>query len=132
MSDFKLVKTDDVWDLDDTNQELSLVEDYTDDNGDFQPEAIAQEMRIAMQFHRGEWALNILLGIPYLEQVFIKNPSLAALSVLFTRAARSVPGIVSVQDMALELETETRELDVSYRATAQNGGVIEDTLPLLL
>jgi hypothetical protein len=124
VSDLKL---NDLHDLDVTNQEISLVED-TPGN----PAAITQEMRIALQFHRGEWNLNTLVGIPYISQVFIKNPSLAALTVLFTRAARSVPGIIEVNDMSLLFGNSERELSVDYRATAQDGGIIEDTLAVVL
>ncbi len=130
MSDIKLVTAKDsefYHDLDLTSFSLSLVEDTEDS-----PAAIAQEMRIGMQFVRGEWDLNVLVGIPYFQEVFIKNPSLAAIKVLFTRAARSVPGIVEVTAMETEFDNETRQLAVEYEARAQNGGVIEDRLALLL
>ncbi len=124
MSDLKLNSSHD---LDITNQSLSLVTDEP-----AEPEAIAQEMRIAMQFHRGEWALNTLVGIPYLTQVFIKNPSLAALDVLFTRAARSIPGVLEVNEMAVSFDNSLRQLSVSYRSTVQDGGIIDDTLAVVL
>lgn len=124
MSDFKLNSDHD---LDITNQDLSLVVDEVGS-----PQAIAQEMRIAMQFHRGEWALNTLVGIPFLTQVFVANPSLAALDVLFTRAARSVPGIIEVNDMSVTFDRPNRQLSVDYRSTAQDGGIIEDSLAVLL
>ncbi len=114
-------------DLDVTNQTLTLVEDVEDD-----PAAIAQEMRIAFLFHRGEWDLNILVGIPYMTQVFIKNPSLAAISVLFTRAARTIPGVTEVTSMEVDFDNESRGLTVEYEAKAQNGGTIEDRLAVLL
>lgn len=130
MSDIKLVTAKDsefYHDLDLTNQEMTLVEDEVDS-----PAAIAQEMRIAMQFGRGEWDLNVLIGIPFRTEVFIKNPSLAAISVLFTRAARSVPGIIEVPHIEVSLDRDTRILTTEYEARAQNGGTIEDRLAVLL
>ncbi len=96
------------------------------------PYAIAQEMRIAMLFHRGEWDLNTLVGIPYISQVFVKNPSIAALNVLFTRAVRSVPGVNEVNNMSVVFDNTARALTVDYRATAQDGGIIEDRLAVVL
>lgn len=116
-------------DLDVTGQALSLVEDVEGD-----PAAIAQEMSIAMQLHRGEWFLNTLAGIPYLTQVFIKNPnpSIAALTVLFTRAARLVPGITDVEDMSVVFDNTDRLLSVDYRSIAQDGTPIEDAVEFVL
>jgi len=114
-------------DIDVTNGEMSLVVDEPDE-----PEAIAQECRIALLFHRAEWPLNVLVGFPYLDQVFVKNPSLAALASLFTRGLLTIPGVLEVKEMLLEFDDSTRLLSVEFRVRAQDGGVIEDTVPLLL
>jgi hypothetical protein len=124
MSDFALA---DDHDIDTTNQELTLVEDTVGD-----PAAIAQELGIALLFHRGEWKQNVLVGIPYMEQVFVKNPSIAGIAVLFTRAARSVAGIVEVMEMVPEFDNSLRSLELDFRARAQDGGVIEDRLAVVL
>lgn len=125
MSDIKL--TTDTHDLDVTDQALSLVVDEVDS-----PEAITQELRIALRFVRGEWALNVLVGIPYYTEVFIKNPSLAAIATLFTRAIRSVPGIIEVPELTPTFDNSTRQLAIDFSAKAQNGGVIEDRLAVVL
>lgn len=124
MSDLAL---DDDHDLDVSTVGLVLVED-TEDN----PDAIAQEIAIALLFHRGEWPLNVLIGIPYMSQVFIKNPSLAAINTLYTRAIRSVPGVLEVPELSTEFDNTTRELTLDFKAKAQNGGVVEDRLAVLL
>lgn len=119
MSDVAL---DDNHDLDITDAELRLVTDVDS------PEAIAQEQRIALQFHRGEWFLNTLVGIPYLTQVFVKNPSLAALNVLFTRAILSVPGTVELKELALDFGEDQRPLRVlkiDYDSRAAEGVPID-------
>lgn len=119
MSDVAL---DDNHDLDITDAELRLVTDVDS------PEAIAQEQRIALQFHRGEWFLNTLVGIPYLTQVFVKNPSLAALNVLFTRAILSVPGTVELKELALNFDDDQRPLRVlkiDYDSRAAEGVPID-------
>ncbi len=113
-------------DLDVSDQEMHLVVDVVGE-----PAAVAQEMRIAMQFHRGEWPLDVDEGLPFLAQVFVKNPSLAGLAAMFSGRARRVPGIIAVKDMSLVYDNDTRELSVSYRSTAQDGGPpIEATLAL--
>lgn len=110
-------------DLNIDDAELALVRD---DEGE--PQAIAQEHRIALQFHRGEWFLNVLCGIPYREQVLIKNPSLAMLNVLFTRAILSIPGTVELKELALnfdEVQRPLRVLKIDYDSRAADGAPID-------
>lgn len=111
-------------DIDCSNYELHLVEDSPGE-----PLAIAQELGIALLFHRGEWAQNVLIGVPYREQILaVKSPSVGGIAVLFTRAARSVPGIVEVPVMAPSFDNAERLLAIDFRARAQDGGVIEQRL----
>ncbi len=114
-------------DLDITNAQLSLVEDAPGE-----PAAIAQELKIALAFHRGEWFLNVLVGVPYLSQVFVKNPALGALNVLFTRAILSVPGIVEINELELSFDNSERLLSIDFNVRAQDGGIIEDRLAVVL
>ncbi len=107
-------------DLDFTDQEMHLVEDEPG-----YPAAIAQEVSIALQFFRGEWPLNILVGIPYQEQVFVKNPSLAALTVLFTRASLSIPGIAEAREMKLVFDNGGRRLSVTPKLRAEDGTPVD-------
>lgn len=124
MSDIAL---DDEHDLDISNAELHLVEDEVD-----YPAAIAQELRIALWLHRGEWFLNVLVGVPYLDQVFVKNPALGALHVLFTRAILSVPGVLEINELTLDFDNSSRLLSIAFDVRTQNGGIIEDRLAVLL
>lgn len=107
-------------DLDFSDQEMHLVEDLPGE-----PNAIAQEVSIALQFFRGEWPLNVLIGVPYFEQVFIKNPSLAALTVLFTRASLSVPGIIEAREMKLSFDNSGRRLYVTPKLRAEDGTPVD-------
>ena len=127
MSDVAL---DDNHDVDVSDAELHMV---TDDEGE--PQAIAQEQRIALKFHRGEWFLNLLVGIPWLSQVFVKNPSLQALNVLFTRAILSVPGTVELKALSLVfdgVQRPLRVLKIDYDSRAQDGSPITDSLAVVL
>lgn len=107
-------------DLDLTDQEMHLVEDEPG-----LPNAVGQEVSIALQFFRKEWPLNVLVGIPYHEQVFIKNPSLPALTVMFTRAALSIPGIVETRQMKLAFDNSGRRLTITPKLRAEDGTPVD-------
>lgn len=120
MSDLKL---DSDHDLDVTDQAMSLVEDTEGD-----PAAIAQEIGITLLFHQGEWDLNVLVGVPWRSKVFIKNPGNGVVAALLTRAVRTVPGVLEVPKMDVDLDVTTRQATVDYSAKAQDGGVIEERI----
>lgn len=109
MSDIKL-GTD--GDLDLSGSELTLVEDA---------EAIAQEIRIGLKLFQGEWFLDQRVGMPYIQQILVKNPNLDVLQNLFVQAIESVPGVATVDDCALTLDNETRTLLVTFTATTDDG-----------
>lgn len=58
-----------------------------------EPYSLAQDAASAIQTYRGECYWDASVGIPYLEQVFGRRPSLAVLKALFVGAARTVPGV---------------------------------------
>jgi hypothetical protein len=124
MSDIKL---NDDHDVDVSGMALHLVEDEPGN-----PVAIAQEIGIALMLFQGEWFLDTPRGFPWYQRVFVKNPSEQSLIVLFSKYIRSVAGVLEVPALALDIDAGTRHMDMSYTARAQDGGIIEDRLPVIL
>lgn len=77
-------------------------------------ERALQGCRAKLQFWRGEWFLDTRQGIPYIDQVFVKGPNLAALESLFRRVLLSVPEVVSVPVLVLSLDRPTRRLSMDW------------------
>ena len=79
---------------------------------------IAQKVGIRLQFFRGEWSLDTSVGIPYFQSLLgPKNPSLSTVRTLLLEAVTSCPGVASVANFTLALDTPTRTLSVSFQAT---------------
>ena len=72
----------------------------------------------------GEWFLDQRLGIPYFEQVFIKNPNLSVLNNLFRGVVANSPGIAEVQEFSLAINSATRALTVTFLAKTSSGETI--------
>jgi hypothetical protein len=70
-----------------------------DVNGDIakasEPYSLAQDAASAIRTWLGEVYFDTLLGVPYLEKVLGRNPSVALLKSLFEAAAKSVPGVAA-------------------------------------
>lgn len=123
MSDIAL--TDD-WDVDVSGQELHLVEDSEGD-----PAAITQETGITLLFIKGEWALNVLVGLDWIGRILVKNPSTASLTLYFTRAILSVPGQEEILSILFDFDNSSRLAELSFKSRAQDGGIVEDRIPAL-
>lgn len=62
-----------------------------------EPYALAQDAASAIKTFLGEVYWDTTIGVPYLEQILGKNPSLALLKALFVQAARTVPGVADAR-----------------------------------
>lgn len=84
-------------------------------------EAIAQHIRIRLQFFLGEWMLDTRLGIPYFQHVLIKNPKTAVVRGILRKAIQETPGVVSVSDLLVDYAPTTRQMTVSFSAATDTG-----------
>jgi hypothetical protein len=77
-------------------------------------EGIQQRISQVLKTIAGEWFLDLDYGLPYFEQVLVKNPNLPAVQDIFRRALLSVKGVSSVERLTLSLDTTSRTLTVSW------------------
>lgn len=85
-------------------------------------EAIAQHLRIRLQFFLGEWFLNRDIGIPYFQDVFIKAPSTSVVRRIIRDVVAGTPGVAEVTDLLVDYEPADRRLNISFNATALPDG----------
>lgn len=111
----------------DTVRDLALDTngDFTLTSGDLQlvsgADAIVQAVRIRMQFFKGEWFLDLDAGIPYFQEIFVKNPNPNVLQSLFRQALLETPGILAIESLSLAFDGATRRLTVNYRVSTDVG-----------
>ena len=77
-------------------------------------EGIQQRISQVLKTIAGEWFLDLDYGLPYFEQVLVKNPNLPSVQDIFRRAILSVKGVSSVERLNLSLDTTSRTLTVSW------------------
>lgn len=82
-------------------------------------DAIAQRLLVRMSFFKGEWFLDTRLGIPYLENVFVRNPDLPFIEAMFRKVIKTTPGVDKVLSYTAEL---TKRREYLARAEAKVGG----------
>jgi len=101
--------------------DLQLVYDDPDNKN---PAGIVSDVRSRLQFFAGEWFLDQSIGLPYYQQILVKNPNLAAVKALFYREILATPGISSITSLTLDFNRAQRQLTVTYSAASDFGPII--------
>jgi hypothetical protein len=107
-----------VHDLRLVNGQLILAEDL---------EAIAQHVKVRLNWFLGEWFLDTREGIPYFRDVFVKSPSLLFLRSLFRAVILGTPGIDVINEFSLEVDSAIRTLNIDFEAITDTGQILSST-----
>jgi hypothetical protein len=86
--------------------------------------AIAQRLRTRLLFFKKEWFLDQRQGMPYYEQILVKNPDLTLVQSIFRRAILSTPGVLSISRFGIVHDTINRVFTLSPLEIVVTGGLI--------
>lgn len=111
MSDLRL---DANGDLSIVNGDLSIISDKLE---------IDQLLKQRLQFFSGEWFLDIEDGLPWFDEVFVKNPDPVILNTIFKDIILTTPGVLGLDEFDLTLDTVTRVMTLSFRARTTEGPI---------
>lgn len=87
-------------------------------------DGILQKLRIRFRFFKAEWFLDTRLGIPYREDIFVKNPNMVLVIYVLRKVVETTPGIAKVLDFTARLEENTRRLFVDFEAEMVGGNLL--------
>ena len=68
-----------------------------------------QAVRIRLLWFFNEWRFAPGLGVPYFEEVFIKNPNINRLRRIVYEQAKSVDGVIDVRNININIENAARK-----------------------
>lgn len=77
-------------------------------------EEVIQNLRQNLRTFFGEWFLNQGLGVPYFQDVFIKNPSPVSIEAAFKNAILNTIGVRELIEFDLNLDSAHRELSYTF------------------
>lgn len=95
--------------------------------GDDANEVIAQSIRTRLGFFKGEWFLDELRGVPWLQSILMKAPDLVAVRATLRATIAATPGVLDVPSLVIAFDAAARSLSVTFTATT-DAGVLSDTL----
>ena len=85
--------------------------------------AIAQHLRSRLRTFYGEWFLDISKGVPYFEQILIKNPNPVSVDSILKKEILETDGVLELREFDLDLNPTTRELTLTFEARTITGSV---------
>jgi hypothetical protein len=116
--DFQL--NDDCDDIEIVNLDLALVD------GTVQ---VRQALCIALRMFRGEWFLDGEAGVPYYQNVLVKNPDVSEINSILKVEILKVAHVNKILEFSSDYDVAARELTVSFRVDTDFGPVtVEEVL----
>ncbi|MCY6395077.1 hypothetical protein [Actinobacillus pleuropneumoniae] len=85
----------------------------------------AQQIKIALLTFAEEWFLDNTVGLPYFNDILVKNAERSKVENVFRKAILSVENVLSVKAISLFLDRKNRMLSVHFEADTSEG-VIRD------
>jgi hypothetical protein len=98
-------------------------------------QAKAQHLRVRLRTFLAEWFLNTDEGLPYFQDILVKNPDIRRIEEVYRRAVLTTPGFVALDRFRIELDRANRTLSITdFEARTDEGLVIrsEDFLPFVV
>ena len=86
--------------------------------------AVAQRIRVRLQFFLGEWFLDKRQGMPYFQAILIKNPDLTLVQSIFRRAILGTPGVLAIAKLRTSFDRANRTFTVTPLEIVLTGGVV--------
>lgn len=103
----------------DENGDIAIV------NGDFYfvtgIDATIQYLNQYLRLFLTEWFLDETQGIPYLDEIFIKNPNPVTIDSIFKAKIIQCPGIIELLAFSLSIDSPTRLLTITGRIRGLDG-----------
>jgi len=91
-----------------------------------------QHVRSSLLFYAGEWFLDILDGVPYFEEIFVKPVDLANVESILKSVILLSHNVESLTSFELDFNHETRKFSVNFSAVTTYGIIENQTLNLMV
>lgn len=88
---------------------------------------VAQRLYVRFEFFRGEWFLDLRLGLPYFDQILIKGQDDQVMRSFFSQTISQDPGVASIKSLSIDTERGTRVATVTFVAQLIDGSSLDSS-----
>jgi len=105
------------------------------DNYDFQLvsgiDEVVQQVKIRLLFFKGEWFLNTAQGLPFYDDILVKNPNIPNIDNIIKAEIVNTPNVNELLSYESEYNNTNRSLSISFEIDTIYGasGTITESLP---
>lgn len=107
-----------------THRDLLLVDGdlcLTSDANPIGTHPVLQTILQRLRMFRGEWFLNTTLGVPYYQQILVKNPNRSSIDLAVQSTILGTPGVARLVDYSAKYTTANRVISIAFRAATRTG-----------
>lgn len=84
---------------------------------------ILQDVSQRLRFFQGEWFLETSQGVPYFQEILIKDPELGQVDAILQNTVLATPGVLQLADYRSEFDRVRRRLSAFFVIVTQLGTV---------
>ena len=100
---------------------------YLTDTGDISlVESIAQKIKIRLRWWLGEWRWDEDEGMPYRNELFIKNPDIDGFEMAVREKIFEIDEVTEVKDVSILYDRYTRIARITYIALTETETIKEE------
>ena len=76
-------------------------------------ESVENRIIVRLNWLQGEWFLDLVGGVPYVNSIFIRPATTAIISEILSSRIRSVTDVIDVENVNVELNSVSRKMSYS-------------------
>lgn len=108
----------------DANGDLDISERGDISFGD----SVAQKIRIRLLWFEGEWRWDTEEGLPYFEELFVKNPDVDEFESLVREKIFDVDEVTEVREVLISYDRQERTATIKYTALTDYETIKEEVV----
>lgn len=82
---------------------------------------MAQKVDNCLNSFKGDWFLNLTLGVPYFQTILQKGTTDDQIEAILTDYIASIEGVITILSFEIETNTSTREAGIKVRIKTKDG-----------
>lgn len=83
--------------------------------------AIAQFLAQRLKLILSEWFLDSSLGVPWFQEILIKNPNFEAIDAIIKKTIIETNGVTELVELNYDFAAQTREFSIEFTANTAEG-----------
>lgn len=88
--------------------------------------SIKQDVKIRLQWFFAEWRFSPEDGVPYFEDVFVKNPNIDRITQIIREEAAKADGANEIRNVLVEIDALTRNAKIRFTIITDYGSFREE------